>query len=126
MTRFNDVHLGTGKKTTLKDIPLSPGPGQYLRVDEQYPRTFHHSTKHGTSISPMFSTVNQHSVKAFKQAMMMSDTNRINEETTNDLAEAKRNSVIKQNSTANHFFGEPTGAEAFYENLMTGVGPKKL
>ena len=34
LTRYDNVHLGTGKKTTLKDINLTPGPGHYLRTDE--------------------------------------------------------------------------------------------
>ena len=46
--RFDNIHLGTDKKTTAKDVPLTPGPGHYWRVDEQYARTFHHATKHGT------------------------------------------------------------------------------
>ena len=33
--RFNNIHLGTDKKVTMKDIKLTPGPGHYLRVDEQ-------------------------------------------------------------------------------------------
>ena len=49
--------MGTDKKTILKDINLTPGPGHYIRVDEQYPRTFHHATKHGTNfmLSPTMS-----------------------------------------------------------------------
>lgn len=48
LARFDNIHLGTDKKTTAKDIKLTPGPGHYQRVDEQYPRTFHHATQHGT------------------------------------------------------------------------------
>ena len=32
--RFDNIHLGTDKKITQKDIKLTPGPGHYIRVDE--------------------------------------------------------------------------------------------
>ena len=47
-SRFNNIHLGTDKKVTAKDIKLTPGPGHYSRTDEQFPKTFHHATKHGS------------------------------------------------------------------------------
>ena len=28
-SRFNNIHMGTDKKSTLKDINLTPGPGHY-------------------------------------------------------------------------------------------------
>ena len=34
LARFDNIHLGTDKKTTAKDIKLTPGPGHYQRVDE--------------------------------------------------------------------------------------------
>ena len=55
MSRYDNIHLGTDVKSTAKDIKLTPGPGHYYRVDEQYPRTFHHATKNGTQASPVFS-----------------------------------------------------------------------
>lgn len=57
--RFNNIHLGTDKKVTAKDIPLTPGPGHYLRVDEQYSRTFHHGTKYTAAVSNGLSTHGQ-------------------------------------------------------------------
>ena len=42
--RYDNIHMGTDLKTTVKEINLTPGPGHYIRVDEQYPRTFHHKT----------------------------------------------------------------------------------
>ena len=74
----------------------------------------------------MFSTVNRHSIKDFKRAhMQMTDTSKQSEE-ANDLAEAKRNSIKNQNSTANHFFGEPTGAKDFYDCHFQGFSARKL
>ena len=34
LARFDNIHLGTDKKTTAKDVALTPGPGHYWRVDE--------------------------------------------------------------------------------------------
>ena len=115
--RFNNVHLGTDRKTTLKDIPLTPGPGHYIRVDEQYPRTFHHATKHGTNMSPIFSTQND------RMSFRGKATDVMQSEGDGDVqSDAKINSMRKH--TASHFFGVPTGAESFYETMMSGFSKK--
>ena len=31
--RFDNIHLGTDKKVTQKDINLTPGPGHYYKTD---------------------------------------------------------------------------------------------
>ena len=46
-------------------------------------------------------------------------------EGSEDLAAVKRNSV-KQQSTANHFFGSPTESHLFTETMATGFESKKL
>ena len=66
LTRYDNIHLGTGVKTTLKDINLTPGPGHYLRTDEQYPRTFHHAAKHNSAVSPIFSLRDKQSLASFR------------------------------------------------------------
>ena len=87
--------MGSDRKTTLKDINLTPGPGHYLRVDEQYPRTFHHATKLGKG-SPM---VSLNLDTGFSLQTLAHNT------ITEDIAEAKRNSICQQQKTENHFFG---------------------
>jgi len=102
--------LGTDKKVTAKDIKLTPGPGHYNRVDEQFPRTFHHATQHGSQISPIFATLptgGQNSI------IMEEDDNNL------DLATAKRNSVLMRQSHTGVFFGSPGGAEGF-DAIMQG------
>ena len=66
-SRFNNIHMGTDKKVCAKDIGLTPGPGEYIRVDEQYPRTFNHAAKHGRNNQDIFKTFGQPNVplKAF-------------------------------------------------------------
>ena len=84
--RYDNIHLGTDRKTTLKDINLTPGPGHYLRVDEQYPRTFPHATRHRKG-SPILTSMNLdpgQSIQTFAQNAVI-----------DDIAEAKRNSICQ-------------------------------
>ena len=110
--------MGTDKKTTLKEINLTPGPGHYIRVDEQYPRTFHHATKHGTNflMSPTMSS----NFDTFGQLPMATQmTLDSNQKTADDIAEAKRNSIHQQ-KTQNNFFMAPTGSmDQFYDTMMS-------
>ena len=86
MSRFKNIHMGTDVKSTLKDIALTPGPGHYLRVDEQFAKTFHHATKHGSAISPVFNTISQ---KSNNTSMKVGENSRF--ETENDPADPKSN-----------------------------------
>ena len=74
-SRYKNIHLGTDKKVTLKEINFSPGPGQYERLDEQYPRTFHHTSKHGPTAQPLFTQSAKQSSdqQSFKNLMRSAD-----------------------------------------------------
>ena len=96
LRRFKDVHLGTDKKGIMKDQKLTPGPGHYHRVDNQYSRTFHHATRQqasSTAFSPVISGTGQapdlQSITNFMKAAEQTDsTNR----EVNEIGEAgKRN-----------------------------------
>jgi len=118
MTRFNNVHLGTDKKVTLKDINLTPGPGDYLRVDEQYSRTFHHTTKHGTGASPTFSLINSvapYSSKAVPRVVKNFDAPSFGEDSEMMKTRVKRNSMPRRQ--ASHLFGIATESDQFYSTV---------
>jgi len=80
--------MGTDVKSTLKPINLTPGPGDYLRVDEQFAKTFHHATKHGSANSPVFNTISQRSSNAFTKLAENSHF-----ETENDQADPRSNLI---------------------------------
>lgn len=51
--RFDDTHMGTDIKMTAKDIKLTPGPGDYTRIDDALlSRTFHSSTRAAHQMTP--------------------------------------------------------------------------
>ena len=114
--------MGTDVKSTAKDIKLTPGPGHYYRVDEQYPRTFHHATRHGTQASPVFSDKHQLSAKKGLSTEQQSLAE------NNEIDQVKLSLMGKKNSTVtNHFFGAPTGAVEFSNMMMmTGSTTKKV
>ena len=104
LARFDNIHLGTDIKMTAKEIKLTPGPGHYVRVDEQYPRTFHHPTKHGSQRSPVFSSIVTKGPSKAGTVEVSHDTD--------DFSKAKRKSgANRQASTGQHFFGPASGAE---------------
>ena len=115
LARFDNIHMGTDIKTTAKEIKFTPGPGHYDRIDEQYSRTHHHTTKNGTQPSPNFTAI------AMKQAQRS-----VNKSLDQDeLQNAKRSSFLKrQSNTGTHFFGAPTEADKFYETVSNGLGKK--
>ena len=43
-----------------------------------------------------------------------------------DMANAKRNSLLQNKTHANHFFGAPTGADTFHDTVNSGFGPKMV
>lgn len=101
-SRFNNIHLGTDKKVTAKDVPLTPGPGHYLRVDEQYSRTFHHGTKYTAAISNGLSTHGASFRSFAKMTGIGSDgMGGVHNEDIDNKEEGGR--------SPGHFFGNPTG-----------------
>ena len=109
--------MGTDIKTTLKDIGLTPGPGHYQRTDEQYPRTFHHATKHGTNTNPVFSFPKTSKNKT-STVNLAEPSQSFTNETGRDFAEAKRSSLMHK-TTASNFFGPATGADIFADSLAS-------
>lgn len=118
-TRFDNIHMGTDKKVTAKDIPLTPGPGQYLRVDEQYSRTFHHGTKYTAAISSGLSTHGA-SIRSFAKmtGIGSSGMGGAHNEDIDDKEEGGR--------SPSHFFGNPTGHNKFYATMKHGFGSVQL
>ena len=110
--------MGTDVKSTAKPIKLTPGPGHYIRVDEQYPRTFHHATKHGSPTFPTFKS-KQPTKAAFNSA-------EVSQQDTESMVKVKLSEIRRQSSTANHFFGVPTASEAFYDTMMSSFAQKKV
>ena len=130
MRRFKDTHMGTDKKVTLKDPKLTPGPGHYHRVDEQYARTFHHATKNqhqrsgsiGSGASPTAAATNYgfmftgsgqsptdlQVVKGFTEVSHVDG--RLHEPPLTTNAAASK--------TTMNFFGRAGSSQSFLENLL--------
>ena len=101
--RFNNIHLGTGVKVTAKEVPLTPGPGHYLRVDEQYSRTFHHGTKYKAAIASGLTTHGASFRSFAKMTGIGSDGMPV--VGNNDDIDSKE----EGGRSPSHFFGNPTG-----------------
>ena len=113
-TRFNNIHLGTDKKVTAKDVPLTPGPGHYLRVDEQYSRTFHHGTKYTAAIASGLTSQGASFRSFAKMTGLGSEGVPVHNEDIENKEEGGR--------SPSHFFGNPTGHNKFYSTMMHGFG----
>ena len=95
---------------TLKEINLSPGPGDYHRLNEQFPRTFHFTSKHGPTTVPVFSASGKSDLPSYNPLLVSAEA--AEEAQGSDLYNMVFDSqhYNRKPKTAQHFFGVATGA----------------